>query len=130
MASGSVLGHAGPLSHPRDIGRRRIRIRRPRSGATLPWLLSRNAETVRFDTGADLIVDSAIAARQFAMAGLGIALLAREFVVSQLKAGLLQVVLPEWQQPVEGFHLMYVHQGYLPPLLWELEHAIRHKKTP
>ena len=125
VASGSYLAHAGPFAHPRDLGRHRILIRRPRSGATLAWSLSRNGETVRIDGEENLIVDSAIAARQFAIAGLGIALLAHEFVAAQLEAGLLHMVMPDWQQLVEGFHLMYVHRGHLPPLLWELERAIR-----
>ncbi len=125
VASGRFLAQEGPFTHPRDLGRHRILIRRPRSGAALPWALSRNMETVRVDAEASLIVDSAIAARQFAMAGLGIALLAHGFVVTELKTGLLHLVMPDWQQPVEGFHLMYVHRGQLPPPLWEFERAIR-----
>jgi DNA-binding transcriptional LysR family regulator len=127
VASGSYLAQQNPFTHPRDVGRDRILIRRPRSSAALPWLLTRTLETVRVDADAILIVDSAIAARQFAMAGLGVALLAYEFVAAQLKAGLLCVVMPEWQQPVEGFHIMYVHRGHLSPPLWELERAIRQK---
>lgn len=125
VASGRFLAQEGPFAHPRDLGRHRILIRRPRSGAALPWTLSRNLDTVRVDAEASLIVDSAIAARQFAMAGLGIALLAHEFVVRELKTGLLHLVMPDWQQPVEGFHLMYVHRGHLPHPLWEFERAVR-----
>ncbi len=129
VASGSYLAQQNPLTHPRDLGCHRILIRRPRSSAALPWLLTRTLETVRVTSDAILIVDSAIAARQFAIAGLGVALLAYEFVAAELKAGLLHVVMPEWQQPVEGFHIMYVHRGHLPPPLWELERAIRQKAS-
>lgn len=125
VASESYLAHPDLFTHPRDLGRHRILIRRPRSGAAQPWSLSRNRETVRIDGEGSLSVDSAIAARQFAIAGLGVALLAYEFVAAQLKAGLLHLVLPDWQQPVAGFHLMYVHRGNLPPPVWELERAIR-----
>ncbi|WP_371411969.1 LysR substrate-binding domain-containing protein [Neorhizobium sp. T6_25] len=125
VASESYLAHTDLFTHPRDLGRHRILIRRPRSGVAQPWSLSRNRETVRIDGEASLSVDSAIAARQFAIAGLGLALLAYEFVAAQLKAGLLHLVLPDWQQPVAGFHLMYVHRGNLPPPVWELERAVR-----
>ncbi|MBZ9726294.1 LysR family transcriptional regulator [Mesorhizobium sp. CO1-1-11] len=125
VASESYLAHAGPFTDPHHLARHRILIRRPRSGAGLPWSLSRNRETVRIDGEVSLTVDSAIAARQFAIAGLGIALLAHEFVAAQVKAGLLHLVMPDWQQPVAGFHLMYVHRGNLPSPLWELERAIR-----
>ncbi len=125
VASDGYMARAGRLLHPRDLGRHRILIRRPRSGGALPWLLSHSGETVRVSGETSLTVDSAIAARQCAIAGLGIALLAHEFVAAQLKAGLLRMVLPDWRQPIEGFHLMYVHRGHLPPPLWELERAIR-----
>jgi DNA-binding transcriptional LysR family regulator len=125
VASEGYLARSDRFTHPRDLGRYRILIRRPRTGAALPWSLSRNRETVRIDGDASLIVDSAIAARQFAIDGLGIALLAHGFVAAPLKAGSLHVVMPDWQQPVAGFHLMYAHRGSLPPALQELERAIR-----
>ncbi len=127
VASDRYLAEARPLLHPRDLGRDRIVIRRPRSGASLPWTLSRNRETVRIDGDISLTVDSAIAARQFAIVGLGVALLAEEFVTASLECGLLRVILPDWQHPAPGFHLMYVHRGELPPYLWELERAIRQR---
>jgi DNA-binding transcriptional LysR family regulator len=124
VTSESYLSEAGGLLHPRDLGRHRIVIRRPRSGATVPWSLARRGETMKIQGPARLTVESAVAARQYAMAGLGIALLAHGFVADALRAGTLRRVLPDWQWPVAGFHLMYAVRGGLPPALLDLERTI------
>ncbi len=125
VTSQAYLAGRDQLAHPHDLDRDRIVIRRPRSGAALPWLLTRSGETVRIDNAPNLTVESAIAARQFAAAGCGIALLATGFVAAQLEKGTLCLVMPEWRCPVAGFHLMYPHRGGLPHGLIDLEKAIR-----
>jgi len=67
-----------------------------------------------------MITDSALAARQYAAAGLGVALLAEQFVAGMMAEGTLQRVLPEWSVPVAGFYLMYASRGYLPHALNDL----------
>jgi DNA-binding transcriptional LysR family regulator len=124
VASERFLSEAGHLLRPRDLGRHRIVIRRPRSGAVVPWSLARRGETVKIQGPVRLTVESAVAARQYAMAGLGIALLAHDFVADALRAGTLRQVLPDWRWPVAGFHLMYAARGGLPPMLADLERAI------
>jgi len=91
----------------------------------LPWSLSRAGETVRIQGRASLVVEGAIAARQYAIDGLGIALLAHEFVAEQLRVGLLRRVMTDWAWPVAGFHLMYAGRGMLSPALNDLERAMR-----
>lgn len=130
VASESYLSEAGRIRHPRDLAPHRIVIRRPRSGATMPWSLARRGETVKIQGTARLTVESAITARQHAMAGLGIALLAHDFVADGLRAGTLRRVLPDWHWPVAGFHLMYAVRGGLPPALLDLERTIRRRMSP
>lgn len=125
VASPAYLDGRGQIAHPHDLDRDRIVIRRPRSGAALPWLLTRSGETVRIDKAPSLTVEGAIAARQFAAAGCGIALLPTEFVAAQLEKGTLCLVMPEWRCPLVGFHLMYPHRGGLPHGVSDLERAIR-----
>ncbi len=125
VASEGYLAICGSLTHPRDLAGHRIVIRRPRSGGALPWSLTRRGETVKVEGGASLSVDSAIAARQYAIKGLGVAFLAREFVLESLKAGSLRRIMPGWRCRVAGFHLMYAHRGGLPPIVQDLEQAMR-----
>jgi DNA-binding transcriptional LysR family regulator len=127
VASEAYLAGRDRLAHPRDLARHRIVIRRPRSGAALPWSLTRRDETVKVEGGASLTVESAIAARQYALQGLGVALLAHDFVAELLEAGSLRRVMPDWQWPVAGFHLMYAHRGGLPLALQDLEQAMRRR---
>jgi DNA-binding transcriptional LysR family regulator len=130
VGSESYLGEAGRFLLPRDLGPHRIVIRRPRSGAIVPWSLIRRGETMKIQGPSRLTVESAVAARQYAMAGLGIALLAHDFVADALQAGTLRRVLPDWQWPVAGFHLMYAVRGGLPSVLHDLEGAIRRSVLP
>jgi DNA-binding transcriptional LysR family regulator len=125
VASPSYLAACSPLTHPGDLAGHRIVIRRPRSGGTLPWSLTRRGETVKVAGSASLSVDSAIAARQYAIDGLGIAFLAHDFVLGSLKTGSLTRIMPGWRCPAAGFHLMYAHRGGLPPIIQELERAMR-----
>jgi DNA-binding transcriptional LysR family regulator len=130
VASESYLSEAGRLLLPRDLGLHRIVIRRPGSGVTVPWSLVRRGETAKIQGPTRLTVESAVAARQYAIAGLGIALLARDFVADALGAGTLHRELPEWQWPIAGFHLLYAARGGLPPTLRDLERAIRSRVLP
>jgi DNA-binding transcriptional LysR family regulator len=130
VASEGYLSGAGRFLRPRDLGPHRIVIRRPRSGATVPWSLARSGETAEIQGPAGLTVESAVAARQYAMAGLGIALLAQDFVAEALQAGTLRRVLPDWRWPIAGFHLMYVVRGGLPPALHDLELVMRRRMLP
>ena len=128
VASPGYLATCGPLAHPRDLAGRRIVIRRPRSGGMLPWSLTRRGETVKVEGAASLSVDSAIAARQYAVDGLGVAFLAHDFVRESLKASALRQVMPGWRCAVAGFHLMYAHRGGLPPIVQELEQTLQRRQ--
>lgn len=120
VASEAWLASGKPPGHPRDLARNRIVIRRPRSGAVLPWTLARHDEAVTLKGGTSLIADSALAARHYAMDGLGVALLAHDFVAGMLREGTLRWILPEWQAPLAGFYMMYAHRGHLPGALDDL----------
>jgi DNA-binding transcriptional LysR family regulator len=125
VGSEAYLARCDRFVHPRELAPHRIVIRRPRSGAMLPWSLNRTGETAKIQGKASLVVEGAIAARQYAIDGLGIALLAHEFVAEQLRVGLLRRVMMDWSWPVAGFHLMYAGRGKLSPALHDLEWAMR-----
>jgi DNA-binding transcriptional LysR family regulator len=125
VGSEAYLARCDRFVHPRELLPHRIVIRRPRSGAMLPWSLNRTGETAKIQGKASLVVEGAIAARQYAIDGLGIALLAHDFVAEQLRAGLLRRVMTDWSWPVAGFHLMYAVRGKLSPALHDLEWAMR-----
>lgn len=78
VASGAWADRRMPR-HPRDLGVDRIVIRRPRSGAILPWNLECPDEAVTLKGESALVTESAISARQYALAGLGVARLAQQF---------------------------------------------------
>lgn len=124
VASPDWLAARTPPGHPRELSRDRIVIRRPRSGAIQPWSLGNTNEAITLKGGSSLIADSAPAARHYAISGLGVALLARDFVAEQIRDGKLRPVLPEWRFPLAGFHVMYAHRGQLLPALDDLVHRM------
>ena len=130
VASEAYLAGRDQRFLPRDLVAHRIVIRRPRSGAMLPWSLTRGDETVKIEGNANLTVESAVTARQYAIQGLGIALLAHDFVDEALRAGSLRRIMPDWRWPVAGFHLMYANRGSLAPALLDLERAMRRVPPP
>ena len=125
VASNEWLASQKSLRHPRDITPHRIVIRRPRSGAILPWALARRDEAIAMRGGTSLVAESALAARHYAVHGLGVALLAHDFVADMVSEGTLRWILPEWNSPVAGFYMMYAHRGHLPHALNDLLRRMR-----
>jgi len=80
VASDEWAARREPPQHPRDLAPDRIVIRRRRSGAVLPWSISRADEAVTLRGASSLVVDHAATARQSALDGLGVALLSENFV--------------------------------------------------
>jgi len=124
VASEAWIASRKGLEHPRDFARDRIVIRRPRSGAVLPWSLVRNDEALTMRGASALVAENALAARHYAIASLGVALLASRFVDSMLRDGTLRCILPAWGSPLPGFYMMYPHRGQLTPPLDELLHRM------
>lgn len=124
VASQGFLDTRAPPLHPRDLASTRIVISRPRSAALAPWSLTNGGDIARVTGPSRLTVESALAARQWAMAGLGVALLARSFVAKALVDGSLQRILPEWHWPIAGFHLMYARRGDMSASLLAFTNAL------
>ena len=120
VASGTWLASHKLPPHPRGLTPHRIVIRRPRTGAILPWSLACREEAITMRGGASLVAESALAARHYAIAGLGVALLAHDFVAAMVGDGTLRWILRDWNSPLAGFHMMYAHRGTLPPALDDL----------
>lgn len=120
VASDAWLASRKLPAHPGDLTPHRIVIRRPRSGAILPWALACEDEAVTMRGGASLVTESALAARQYAISGLGVALLAHDFVAEMVGDGTLRWLFPDWSSPVAGFYMMYAHRGTLPHALQDL----------
>ena len=97
-----MASRTGPLRHPRDLTSERIVISRPRSGAILPWSLSRSEEVVVIRSSSSLVVDNALTARDCAAAGLGVAMPARDFVDGMIRRSDLCVVRAQWNDPLAG----------------------------
>lgn len=122
VASEAWLASRKPLGHPQDLALDRIVIRRPRSGAVIPWSLVRHDEAVALRGGSSLVAENATAARDYARSGLGVALLAHDFVAGMVRDGTLRWILPEWSAPLAGFYVMYAHRGLMPAALDDLIH--------
>lgn len=126
VAAPDYLSGGPRLETVRDLVRHeRIVVRRPRSGAALPWRLRAGGDAADIRSTACVTVPDAASARRCAVAGLGVAYLARRFVADQLESGALRHVLPDWHGPLEGFHLMYRERGGLAPALRALADAVR-----
>ena len=79
------------------------------------WRLHRGADEVRVALAARLNVNNGFAVREAAVAGLGIALLARPLARDALRAKTLAPVLPDWEGPTVPVHAVFASNRYLSP---------------
>lgn len=79
------------------------------------WLLERGDRRERVAVSGPLEANSSLALREAALQGLGIARMPWFVVGEDLANGRLRRVLPDWELPGQGIHVLYAARAYLPP---------------
>lgn len=95
FASPELVSTLGAPSRPEQLSNYPV-IRNLNAPQSDVWILSRNGETVEVPVNGPILVNNFGFMRQMALTGMGIAMLHEPMVVSDIKAGHLQRILPNW----------------------------------
>lgn len=117
VASPELLARFAPVENPQQL-------------ASMPWVAlstfyqheitlthQASGETAQVAIAPRLFTDSLFAARNSAIAGLGIAIISSWSVEEDIRAGRLIVLLPDWQATRLPVHLVYPWSRYYPARL-------------
>ena len=95
VASPTVLAAASPIKHPQDLALHNCLFYGFRSRQSI-WRLTQGLDKFEIAVATRVSVNSSDAVRDLARAGLGIALLPKFAVASDLQSGVLRAVLPDY----------------------------------
>ncbi len=117
VAAPDFLQWSADITQPRDLqGQACLRYALP--GLRDAWTFRRDGETEQVPVTGPIAISNALALRESARAGLGIALLADWLVKEDLAAGRLVRILPEYEATLTDFDtgawLLYPSRRYLP----------------
>lgn len=127
VASPAYLEARGDPASPDELKTHAtIRIRHRSTGLVSPWRFFRGEACVAAKPSGPLIVDDPGLARSMAIAGMGIARLARTYVQSAIDRDELRPVLGDWQATLSGFFLYYRREPTPSPALHAFRDFMRH----
>lgn len=87
------------------------------SGHADVWEFRQGARTERVTVDARYSVNSSLAVRDALLAGFGVSLIPRAYVKDDLRAGRLQVALPDWETREATLYAVYPSRHYVAPKL-------------
>lgn len=115
FASPAYLKRAGTPAHPKELREHScIQFSPLGEGA---WQLSKGKQTLTVPLSQRILGNDINLIRALAVEGIGIALLPTYVAQSELSAGRLVRVLPEWRAALDPIHLVYPEQKHMPPKL-------------
>ncbi|NWK47551.1 LysR family transcriptional regulator [Ralstonia pickettii] len=113
---------------PRDLTEHRcINQRMPTSGGLYVWDFERRGRKVNVRVDGPLIFNTAPPQVDAALAGLGVALLPEDEVMSHVTAGRLVSVLEDWCPKFAGYHLYYPSRRQPSPAFSLVVEALRYR---
>ncbi|WP_206996695.1 LysR family transcriptional regulator [Trinickia mobilis] len=114
-ASPEYLAKHGTPGHPRDL--ERFPCIGTASGFTNEWHFARGEEMAAYTVplAAARETNDGAVAREWAVAGYGIAMKSIWDIGADLRAGRLSVVMPEWRSPDAPVHAIYQRNRYMAP---------------
>jgi DNA-binding transcriptional LysR family regulator len=125
VASPAYLAAAGRPERPADLRRHRCLRLMLGDNTLFRWELGSGKDLLRLDVpGLHAINDTQLTI-DAAVGGLGIAYVLERRVARELRAGLLEVVLPDWASPSPGLHMYYPSRRHAHPALRPLADIIR-----
>lgn len=127
VASPDYLAATGTPLHPADLAAHRCIGLRDGTGGVYHWELGNDAEKTIVDVEWVVVVSETALALQLAITGGGIAYCQQGLVASELAAGTLKEVIPDWSCQGPAFHVYYPSRRQVPQALRALiAHLKRH----
>lgn len=122
---GYFATHAKPKT-PRDLTAHNcVNIRLPTAGGLYAWEFRKGGRELNVRVEGQLVFNSATMAVKAALAGIGLAYVPEQRVLSQLESGELVRVLTEWCPSFAGFHLYYPSRRQPTPAFVVVANALR-----
>ncbi|WP_305987117.1 LysR family transcriptional regulator [Roseibium sp. MMSF_3544] len=114
VASPEYLERTGRPRHPADLpDHDYLLYKNISTGDRVPFI-STLGEKLSVKITPSMIVNNSATLRQAALAGLGISLANRWMIEPYLKAGELELVLPDWRYPPHPIHAVYPSNRFIP----------------
>jgi DNA-binding transcriptional LysR family regulator len=113
LASPDYLKKSGKITHPRDLAKHECLLFSAEDDPSL-WALHRGSERVSVRVSGRIYANNLNMLREFAVSGLGIALIPTTFCQQEIQKRLLVPVLPDWASSVAAIHIVYPAQRFAP----------------
>ena len=121
--------HARP-KQPQDLTQHDcINLRLPTYGNVYAWEFEKNGREVKVHVEGHLVFNNLGLRLDAAMAGLGLAYLPEDQVLTHIAAGQLIRVLGDWCPPFSGYHLYYPSRRQLTPAFAVVVEALRYHRA-
>ncbi|WP_443750737.1 LysR family transcriptional regulator [Asticcacaulis solisilvae] len=104
-----------------------INMRLPTYGGLFPWEFEKDGREVNVRVGGQLVYNNLALRVNSALAGLGLAYMPEDQVLTHVKAGRLCRVLEDWCEPFPGYHLYYPSRRNPSPAFSALVTALRYR---
>jgi DNA-binding transcriptional LysR family regulator len=116
-ASPEYLKIHGIPEHPRDLERFDYIVLSSASGSANEWRFSRGSETETFTVPLERAreTNDGALAREWAVDGYGIVMKSVWDIGADLRAGRLNILMPEWRSPDVPVHALYQRSRYMAP---------------
>lgn len=116
-AAPAYLAKHGVPEHPHDLARHDCIVLGSAAGYANEWLFSRGSETASYTVPleASRETNDGALAREWAVAGHGLAMKSIWDIASDLRAGRLAIAMPQWRSPEAPVHAMYPRSRYMAP---------------
>jgi DNA-binding transcriptional LysR family regulator len=116
--------------HPQDLTRHDcINLRLPTHGNVYAWEFEKNGREVKVHVEGQLVFNNLALRLNAAMAGLGLAYLPEDQVLTHIEGGRLIRVLGDWCPPFSGYHLYYPSRRQLTPAFVVVVEALRYRRA-
>jgi len=106
-----------------------INLRLPTYGSIYAWEFERNGREQKVHVEGRLVFNNLALRLNAAMAGLGLAYLPEDQVLTHIAAGRLIRVLCDWCPPFSGYHLYYPSRRQLTPAFAVVVEALRYRRA-
>ena len=117
--------HGAPAT-PNELRKHRcINFRLPAAGTIYKWEFERSHRKIDVGVDGPLVFDDEEMVIDAALAGVGLAFVFEDQVVSLIQAGALRKVLDDWCLPFPGFYLYYAGRRQISPALGAFIDALR-----
>jgi len=117
--------HAKPKT-PQDLTAHNcVNIRLPTAGGIYAWEFRKGGRALNVRVEGQLVFNTATMAVKAALAGVGLAFVPEQRVLSQIESGGLVRVLSDWCPSFSGFHLYYPSRRQLTPAFVVVANALR-----